>query len=56
MMNGLTIKEMALVPELMKLHPAMTMLGGSEPCITGNVMITAQEAIALQAYVTAGER
>lgn len=53
-MNGLVIKEMDVVVELTALHPMNTMLGGPLPGITGNVMITEQELVTLQAYVAEG--
>ena len=41
----LAIKEMDMLPTLMKLHPSVIMLGGDNPGISGDVTITKQEAI-----------
>lgn len=50
-MNGLAIKEMDMALTLMPLHPMSTMLGGQQPGITENVMLTEQEIVILQAYL-----
>jgi hypothetical protein len=49
------IKEMDMLPTLMKLHPSLVMVGGTEPGLSGDVTITKQEAINLTAWLDVGE-
>ena len=55
-MHLLNIKEMDMLPDLMKLHPSVIMVGGDSPGISGDVTITKQEAINLNAWLTDREQ
>ena len=50
-MYMLAIKEMDMLPVLMKLHPSCVMVGGESPGISGDITITKQEAINLTAWL-----
>ena len=50
-MHLLMIKEMDMLPTLMKLHPSLVMVGGTNLGISGDVTITKQEAINLTAWL-----
>lgn len=50
-MHLLAIKEMDMLPVLMKLHPSVIMVGGDSPGISGDVTITKQEAINLACWI-----
>jgi hypothetical protein len=50
-MYGIAIKEMGLVPELMKLHPSTTMMNGDIPEITTNIELTRQEILTLHSWL-----
>ena len=50
-MNGLSIKEMGMVPLLMNLHPSTTMVGDDIPEITDEVRITRQELLTLHSWL-----
>ena len=51
-MHLLNIKEMDMLPDLMRLHPSVIMIGGDSPGISGDVAITKQEAINLNAWLS----
>ena len=48
----LFIKEQALVPELMKLHPICTLLGGQGEGLDNAVKITSEQSIGMHRYLT----
>ena len=50
-MHLLMIKEMDMRPTLMKLHPSLVMVGGTNLGISGDVTITKQEEINLTAWL-----
>ena len=50
-MNGISIKELKVVPSLMNMHPAVVLLGGDEIGITSDVMLTKEAAIAANCYL-----
>ena len=50
-MHVLAVKEMDMLPTLMKLHPSVIMVGGDSPGISGDVTITKQEAINLNSWL-----
>ena len=50
-MHLLLVKEMDMLPTLMKLHPSLVMLGGPHLGISGDIAITKQEAINLTAWL-----
>ncbi len=50
-MNGVSIKELQIVPVLMNMHPANVLLGGDEIGITSDVMLTKEATIALNCYL-----
>ena len=50
-MHLLMIKEMGMLPTLMKLQPSLVMVGGTNLGISGDVTITKQEAINLTAWL-----
>lgn len=50
-MHVLSIKETDMLADLMKLHPSIIMLGGDRPGISGDITITKQEAINLNAWL-----
>ncbi len=50
-MHIVAVKEMDMLPILMKLHPSVVMIGGNAPGISGDVTITKQEAINLNAWL-----
>jgi hypothetical protein len=51
-MHVLHVKETDMLPALMKLHPSVIMVGGDHPGISGDVAITKQEAINLNAWLS----
>lgn len=50
-MHMLMIKEMDMLPTLMKMHPSLVMIGGTDLGISGDVTITKQEAINMTAWL-----
>lgn len=50
-MNGVSIKELQMIPALMNMHPANVLLAGDDIGITSDVMITKEAAIALNCYI-----
>ena len=50
-MHLLMIKETDMLPTLMKMHPSLVMVGGTNLGISGDVTITKQEAINLTAWL-----
>lgn len=50
-MNGVSIKELQMIPALMNMHPANVLLAGDDIGITSDVMITKEAAIALTCYI-----
>ena len=50
-MNGVSIKELQMIPALMNMHPANVLLTGDDIGITSDVMITKEAAIALNCYI-----
>lgn len=48
-MHLLSIKEMGIVPELMKIHPSRVLLGSADSLISADTRITTQAAQALNA-------
>lgn len=50
-MNGVSIKELQMIPTLMNMHPANVLLAGDDIGITSDVMITKEAAIALNCYI-----
>jgi len=51
-MHILFIKEMGMVPELMKIHPANVLVASADSLISSDVQITTQAAIALNGWLT----
>jgi len=50
-MHILCIKEMGIVPELMKIHPANVLVASADSLISADVQITTQAAIALNGWL-----
>ncbi len=53
---GSFLKEMDLIPEYMKIHPMMTMLGGREPGISGTVALIPQAIISCSEWLNDPEQ
>ena len=51
-MHLLFIKEMGLVPELMKIHPKNVLLASSDSLVSSDVQITTQAALAVNAWLS----
>lgn len=50
-MNGISIKELSMVPSLMSMHPSVVLVNGDNIGITSDVMITKEAAIAANCYL-----
>ena len=50
-LHFLSIKEMDLVPKLMRIHPRAMLLCGEEAGISGDIHITNQAALALNEWL-----
>ena len=51
-MHLLFIKEMDMVPQLMKIHPMSVLLASADALISPDVQITTQAAIAVNSWLT----
>jgi len=51
-MHLLFIKEMDMVPQLMKIHPANVLVASADSLVSADVQITTQAAIAVNGWLT----